>query len=102
VIDSYTVLYKMAGMKSPKDMVQALLDLGLTQTKIASEAGVTQPTISRALAGNGVSYENGKKIEAYYESQILSQPFPDIPNGAKARESKGPVGRSSIDPDKLK
>lgn len=89
-------------MNSLKDMVQALLDLGLTQTKIASEAGVTQPTISRALAGNGVSYENGKNIEAYYESQISKSPLQDIPNGAKARESKGPIGRSPIDPDKLK
>lgn len=54
-------------MNSPKDMVQALVDMGLTQTKIAADAGVTQPTISRALAGNGVTYENGKKIEEYYD-----------------------------------
>jgi predicted transcriptional regulator len=55
-------------MNTPKSMVQALLDRGFTQTKIATTAGVTQPTISRALAGKGVSYENGKKIENFFTS----------------------------------
>ena len=64
----------ISGMKSLKDTVQALLDLGLTQTKIAEDSGVTQPTISRVLSGNGVSYENGKKIESYYETVQRTAP----------------------------
>lgn len=57
-------------MNTPKDMVSALINKGLTQTQIASEAGITQPTVSRALAGKGVNYENGKKIESLYAKLI--------------------------------
>lgn len=53
-------------MKSLKEMAIALGDIGLTQTAISIESGVTQPSISRLLNGANMSYDNGKKIEALY------------------------------------
>lgn len=36
---------------TPKDVVKALLDAGLTQSQIAEASGVTQSSISRLLTG---------------------------------------------------
>lgn len=66
VVDIYTVSYKIRHMNSPQDMVRALVAQGFSQTRIAAGSGVTQPTISRANAGHGVSYGNGKRIEAFF------------------------------------
>jgi transcriptional regulator with XRE-family HTH domain len=53
-------------METTQQMLQALIGKGMTQTKIAEESGLNQPTISRALSGSGLSYENGKKVEELY------------------------------------
>jgi predicted transcriptional regulator len=54
-------------------MIRALIGHGLTQVQIAAEAGVTQPTVSRALAGKGVTYENGKKIETVFRAKVTDR-----------------------------
>jgi predicted transcriptional regulator len=54
-----------------REMAQSLIEMGYSQTGISEGSGVRQPTISRVLAGRGVSYESGKKIESFYE-QIVS------------------------------
>ena len=48
------------------EMLKALREDGLSQTEIAELAGVSQPTICRALSGSDVLYETGKKIERMY------------------------------------
>ncbi len=48
------------------EMLKALREDGLSQTDIAELAGVSQPTICRALSGSDVLYETGKKIERMY------------------------------------
>ncbi len=38
-------------MQTPREIVQAAIDAGWTQSKIAAETGVPQATISRILSG---------------------------------------------------
>lgn len=49
-----------------KDMVNALLDSGLSQASIAQVCGTTQPTIWRAARGVDIRYSTGKEIERLY------------------------------------
>lgn len=59
------------------EMVRLLMGAGLTQGEIAAAVDTTQPTISRALAGNDVRYGVGKAIERLYEQRLLSLTPPD-------------------------
>lgn len=49
-----------------KDLIQKLLDYGLTQTEISQRANVPQSRISDIARGKQltISYEAGKRIEA--------------------------------------
>lgn len=55
-----------------RDFVQALLDKGLTQSQIAEQCGIPQPSISKVVRGkeNGgvddVLSRNYRKLEALY------------------------------------
>lgn len=57
-------------IESLKEMTQRLIELGYTQTSISTSSGVLQPTISRVLDGHGISYEGGKRIEAFYQKVV--------------------------------
>ena len=59
----------------PRDCLLDLVSRRYTQTEIASGTGITQPTISRVLAGSGMTYENGARVVDYYETQ-KSKGFP--------------------------
>jgi transcriptional regulator with XRE-family HTH domain len=59
-------------MNTPQEMVEALVLKGFTQEKIAVEAGVSQPTVSRALSGKGLSWQNGRKLEEFYRRELGS------------------------------
>ncbi len=61
-----------------KNMLEALIAQGLSQSEIAITIGVSQPTIHRALRGRQVIYETGKALERLYASRCMgrsSQPF---------------------------
>lgn len=48
-------------------MLESLNNSGWSQSALARELGVSQPTIHRMLEkGQGCSYDLGKKIEALY------------------------------------
>lgn len=52
---------------SLKEMLESLNNSGWSQSALARELGVSQPTIHRMLEkGQGCSYDLGKKIEALY------------------------------------
>lgn len=54
------------------EMLNILIEKGLTQTCIALKVGVTQPTISRILKGSPTNYDIGKAIEALY-MEVVNQ-----------------------------
>lgn len=63
-IDSW--IRKCIIMLMIKDIIQKLLDSGLTQTEISHRANVPQSRISEIASGkqSTISYEAGKRLEA--------------------------------------
>ncbi|MAD47090.1 MAG: hypothetical protein CMH98_19015 [Oceanospirillaceae bacterium] len=56
-----------------QEMVRHLIESeGWTQTRIASEAGVTQPIVHRAFNGVDIHYSNGRKLEQLFH-RIVSE-----------------------------
>lgn len=55
-----------------RDMIQALIDAGMSQAEIAKEAGTSQPTIYRALNGADMRYSAGRTIERLYQSRFVN------------------------------
>lgn len=54
-----------------QEMVRHLIeDEGWTQTRIAAEAGVTQPIVHRALNGVDIHYSNGRKLEQLFRQVV--------------------------------
>lgn len=53
-----------------KDMIETLIESGMTQIAISRETGIPQPTISRLLnkEQNEVGYTAGKALEALVAS----------------------------------
>lgn len=53
-------------MQTPREIVQAAIDAGWTQSKIAAESGVPQATISRILSGehNDPRFSTVEKLRA--------------------------------------
>ena len=51
-----------------QEIASGLISAGYSQTSLAAASGLPQPTISRILAGRGVSYDNGKRLETFYNS----------------------------------
>lgn len=55
---------------SATEMVQRLIASGMTETELADQVGIRQPTAHRIKTGAGTSYEVGKKIEAIYAKRF--------------------------------
>lgn len=53
-----------------KNMIEELMELGLSQGSIADAVGTTQPTIHRALNGADIRYTTGKAIESLYAHRV--------------------------------
>lgn len=53
-----------------KNMIDELMELGLSQGSIADAVGTTQPTIHRALNGADIRYTTGKAIESLYALRV--------------------------------
>lgn len=53
-----------------KNMIEELIELGLSQGSIADAVGTTQPTIHRALNGADIRYTTGKAIESLYAQRV--------------------------------
>ena len=56
-----------------QNMLAELKEMGFSQYKIAKAIKINQSTICRAKNGSRISYENGKKIEQFYNKQKVSQ-----------------------------
>ncbi|MDU9398366.1 hypothetical protein [Pseudomonas sp. zfem003] len=70
-----------------REMLSALRDAGLSQQQIGDLAGVSQPTICRAVRGSDLKYEIGKKIEQLY--------LRSVPQGRAEENSKAlPTSRA--------
>lgn len=56
----------------PKELVLALLSMGLTQQQIADKTGVAQPTISKVARGDieDVLSRNYRRLEALHKSMV--------------------------------
>ena len=54
-------------------MLAELKEMGFSQYKIAKAIKINQSTICRAQKGSRISYENGKKIEHFYNKQKAAQ-----------------------------
>lgn len=54
-------------------MLDELKEMGFSQYKIAKSIKINQSTICRAKKGSRISYENGKKIEQFYNKQKAAQ-----------------------------
>ena len=54
-------------------MLAELKAMGYSQYKIAKAIKINQSTICRAKHGSRISYENGKKIEQFYNKQKAAQ-----------------------------
>ena len=54
-------------MKTVHELMQILVNRGLTQKQIAKWSGINQPTVSRVICGvqNDISYAAGKRLEAF-------------------------------------
>jgi predicted transcriptional regulator len=46
-----------------QELVQTLIDGGLSETEIAKRIGVSQPTINRIKSGTDPAYTTGKRLE---------------------------------------
>ncbi|MBX4004311.1 helix-turn-helix domain-containing protein [Ralstonia pickettii] len=75
-------------MQSPREIVQAAIDAGWTQSKIAAESGVPQATISRILSGeNDPRFSTVEKllaIKVKKPRRAKAAPAPAIPEDAPA------------------
>ena len=56
-----------------QSMLAELKGMGFSQYKIAKAIKINQSTICRAKNGSRISYENGKKIEQFYNKQKAAQ-----------------------------
>lgn len=56
-----------------QSMLAELKEMGFSQYKIAKAIKINQSTICRAKNGSRISYENGKKIEQFYNKQKAAQ-----------------------------
>ncbi|MCC4269172.1 hypothetical protein LL254_00430 [Marinobacter nauticus] len=52
------------------EMLNELMNTGLTQGQIAELVGCSQPTICRALQGSDPGWNRGNKIEALYVERV--------------------------------
>lgn len=46
-----------------QELVQNLIDNGLSETEIAKRIGVSQPTVNRIKSGSDPAYTTGKRLE---------------------------------------
>ncbi len=53
-----------------QQMLEALIQSGLSQPEVARLTSVSQPTICRALRGADVLYKNGKEIERLFHERL--------------------------------
>jgi len=58
-----------------KNIIQELTSVGFTQTQIASEAGVSQPTIAGLLSGDqrDMKWANGHRLLAFHKRVMRAQ-----------------------------
>lgn len=68
ILSFYTTAHDEAYM-TPQEMVVALLEQGMTQTGIARQIGVSQPTVWRVMNGADVFYSTGVRLRQLYDKQ---------------------------------
>ena len=69
-------------------MLAELKKMGFTQYKIAKAIKINQSTVCRAKNGSRISYENGKKIEQFYNTQKAALFMSENPPVLKATINK--------------
>ena len=69
-------------------MLAELKAMGFTQYKIAKAIKINQSTVCRAKNGSRISYENGKKIEQFYNTQKAALFMSENPPVLKATTNK--------------
>jgi predicted transcriptional regulator len=64
-------------MNSPTAIVKALLEMGMTQTAIAQETGISQPKLSRWAAGVVTSSaRDAIVLQRFHESKLRARKRP--------------------------
>lgn len=51
-----------------QNLVQTLIDSGLSEAEIARRIGVSQPTVNRIKGGTDPAYTTGKRLEALHRN----------------------------------
>ena len=69
-------------------MLAELKAMGFSQYKIAKAIKINQSTVCRAKNGSRISYENGKKIEQFYNTQKAALFMSENPPVLKATTNK--------------
>jgi len=74
-----------------RDYVNALIQLGLTQTVVADQTGIPQPTISKVARGEvaDVLSRNYRKLQTLYEETLRKAAGAAIPTAQPDEVSHG-------------
>lgn len=86
---------------NPQEAISALSALGISQSAIARDIGVSQPTINRAAKGGDIRFSTGQAILDMYARSLASsdaKTSPTLNQMMHQISTSGQSGKPSVHP----